>query len=86
MSEVTMTPMRQSAISILSQIPEEQLTVVIQFMLNIDAQKRREQQNRQENGKKSPDRRPGIAKGKFVCPDDIDEDNELIAQWFEGTV
>ena len=76
MSEVTMTPMRQSAISILSQIPEEQLTVVIQFMLNIDAQKRQEQQNQQENGKKSPDRKPGIAKGKFVCPDDIDEDNK----------
>ena len=30
------------------------------------------------------DRVPGIAKGKFVCPDDIDEGNELIADWFEG--
>ena len=26
----------------------------------------------------------GIAKGKFVCPDNFDEDNELIARWFEG--
>ena len=30
------------------------------------------------------DRVPGIAKGKFVCPDDMDEDSELISQWFEG--
>ena len=30
------------------------------------------------------DRVLGLAKGKFVCPDDFDEDNELIAQWFEG--
>ena len=29
-------------------------------------------------------KRIGIAKGKFVCPDSIDEDNELIADWFEG--
>ncbi len=36
--------------------------------------------------KKKPkkNRAPGIAKGKFVCPDDIDADNELIAGWFEG--
>lgn len=26
----------------------------------------------------------GIAKGKFVCPDNFDEDNELITRWFEG--
>ena len=31
-------------------------------------------------------RKPGIAKGKFICPDDIDEDNEMIAQWFEGSL
>ena len=30
-------------------------------------------------------RSPGIARGKFVCPDDIDEDNEMIAQWFQGS-
>ena len=28
--------------------------------------------------------RIGIAKGKYVIPDDIDEDNELIADLFEG--
>lgn len=27
-------------------------------------------------------RRIGVAEGKFVCPEDIDEDNELIAQMF----
>ena len=34
--------------------------------------------------KKAMTRKPGIAEGKFVCPDNIDEDNELIASWFEG--
>ena len=34
--------------------------------------------------RKGKDRVPGIAKGKFVCPDDMDEDGELISQWFEG--
>lgn len=33
--------------------------------------------------RKPKDRTPGIAKGKFVCPDDMDEENELIAKWFE---
>ena len=33
---------------------------------------------------KTVSRRPGIAKGKFICPDNIDEDNETIAQWFGG--
>ena len=33
---------------------------------------------------KGKNRVPGIAKGKFVCPDDIDEDNEEIARMFEG--
>jgi prevent-host-death family protein len=28
--------------------------------------------------------RIGIAKGKYVIPDNIDEDNELIADLFEG--
>jgi prevent-host-death family protein len=28
--------------------------------------------------------RIGIAKGKYVIPDNIDEDNELIAELFEG--
>ncbi|MBQ9528440.1 MAG: hypothetical protein IJR68_12620 [Fretibacterium sp.] len=31
-------------------------------------------------------RRPGIARGKFICPDNIDEDNERISQWFEGNL
>ena len=30
------------------------------------------------------DRVPGTAKGKFVCPDTLDEGDELIADWFEG--
>ena len=33
---------------------------------------------------KSKNRVPGVAKGKFVCPDDIDKDNDLIARLFEG--
>ena len=27
---------------------------------------------------------PGIAKGIFECPDNLDEGNDLIADWFEG--
>ena len=37
-----------------------------------------------EKPDKKNERVLGLAKGKFVCPDDFDEDNELIAQWFEG--
>ena len=33
---------------------------------------------------KRKDRVPGIAKGKFVCPQDIDAENDQIAGWFEG--
>jgi prevent-host-death family protein len=29
-------------------------------------------------------KRIGVAKGKYVIPDDIDQDNELIADLFEG--
>ena len=36
--------------------------------------------------KKTVSRTPGIAKGKFICPDNIDTDNEQIAQWFEGSL
>ncbi|HXU99378.1 MAG TPA: type II toxin-antitoxin system prevent-host-death family antitoxin [Caulobacteraceae bacterium] len=33
-----------------------------------------------------PGRRPlGLARGEFVVPDDIDQDNELIAGMFNGT-
>ena len=35
---------------------------------------------------KSENRVPGVAKGKFVCPDDIDEDNDLIVRLFEEIV
>ena len=28
-------------------------------------------------------RKPGIAQEKFVCPDDIDVDNEMISNMFE---
>ena len=35
---------------------------------------------------KAISRKPGIAKGKFICPDNIDEDNEMIAQWFGGSL
>jgi prevent-host-death family protein len=33
---------------------------------------------------KTSGQRLGIAKGKFTMPDDIDADNELIADLFEG--
>ena len=36
--------------------------------------------------KNTMSRRPGIAKGKFICPDNIDEDNEMIAQWFGSSL
>ena len=33
---------------------------------------------------RDPGQRLGVAKGKYVIPDNIDEDNELIADLFEG--
>ncbi len=32
----------------------------------------------------NPGQRIGVAKGKYVIPDDIDQDNELIRRLFEG--
>lgn len=62
-----------NAVSLNEEMSEYQGREAIVTVLDIPAEVR-----------KGKDRVPGIAKGKFVCPDDIDEDGELIAQWFEG--
>jgi prevent-host-death family protein len=36
-------------------------------------------------GEKPAPRRLGLARGKFIIPDDIDVDNDLIAEMFYGT-
>jgi hypothetical protein len=36
-------------------------------------------------GGQTPARRIGIAEGKFIVPDDIDADNDLIAELFHGS-
>ena len=77
MGELTMTPLRKNALSLLSRIPEEQLTIVIRLMQSMNCPV--------ENETSQKERRPGAAEGKFLCPEDIDADNALIADWFEGT-
>jgi prevent-host-death family protein len=32
----------------------------------------------------APGKRIGVAKGRFIAPDDIDRDNAVIARMFEG--
>ena len=67
-----MTALRKNVFEELERIPEEKLTLLLVYM--------REIQNMPCK------RRPGIAKGQFVCPESIDEDNGLIEKWFEESV
>ena len=67
-----MTALRKNVFEELKRIPEEKLTLLLVYM--------REIQNMPCK------RKPGIAKGQFVCPESIDEDNELIEKWFKESI
>ena len=65
--------------SLVDEFPEEQLAHIVtmlEAMKNLIAETKDETNGRFH-------RKPGIAQGKFVCPDDIDADNEMIANMFE---
>lgn len=78
MNEMALSALRQDAYSLVDKMSAESLRILIKVMESLEDER---------NQAKTPavtQRRIGIAEGKFVCPDDIDADNELIASWFEG--
>ena len=78
MKEISLAALRQDAYSLVDKMSAESLRILIKIMESIEDER---------NQAKTPvvtQRRIGVAEGKFVCPDDIDADNELIASWFEG--
>ena len=79
MSETTVAALRQDANALLLRLPEETLALVVKLMQRLVGQGGQEHQHTRTTKRKA-----GIAAGKFVVPDDIDADNEMIASWFEG--
>ena len=77
MDSPAIAALRKDAYEQIDQLTEDTLLLLVKFLKSINEQESVSQH-------KAVARKPGIAKGKFVCPDDIDEDNELIASWFEG--
>ena len=70
----------EKCISILDSFSEEQLehiAVMLQAIKDLIDGAKNEINNKCQ-------RRIGIAEGKFVCPNDIDADNEIIAKLFNG--
>ena len=60
---------------LIEQLPEEKVAMVLAYIRELDGEKDR------------PDTNGviiGLAKGRFVVPEDFDDDNELIADLFEG--
>ena len=79
MSEAMLAELRQDAYSLVDKMSEETLVFLIKMMHGLA-------DDNQPKSCVQTKRKPGIAKGKFVCPDDIDADNEIIANMFEGNV
>ena len=77
MDSPAIAALRKDAYKQIDQLTEDTLLLLVEFLKTINDQESEPQH-------KAVARKPGIAKGKFVCPDDIDEDNEMIASWFEG--
>ena len=78
MNEIALSALRQDAYSLVDKMSAESLRILIKVMQSL------EDERHQAKTPAVMQRRIGIAEGKFVCPDDIDADNELIAGWFEG--
>ena len=70
-----MSLIQEQAVQMISLLPDDRVAVLIEvmkgFMMPVE---------RMENHKTKS--RIGIAKGKFIVPDDIDECNEEIAEMF----
>ena len=79
MNEMALSALRQDAYSLVDKMSAESLRILIKVMESI------EDDRNQAKTQVVAQRMAGVAKGKFVCPDDIDADNELIASWFEGS-
>ena len=79
MSEAMLAELRQNAYSMVDKMSEETLVFLLKVMHGLT-------DDYQSNPSVQTKRKPGIAQGKFVCPDDIDADNEMIANMFEGNV
>ncbi len=77
MDSPAIAALRKDAYKQIDQLTEDTLLLLVKFLKSINDQE-------SESQHKAVARKPGIAEGKFVCPDDIDEDNEMIASWFEG--
>ena len=77
MDSPAIAALRKDAYKQIDQLTEDTLLLLVKLLKSINDQE-------SESQHKTVARNPGIAKGKFVCPDDIDEDNEMIASWFEG--
>ena len=77
-----MTSMQKDAVALIREFPDEQVAALLAIMRVMSREAREDKQDIGLGAKKGCVL--GIAKGKFVCPDDIDEDNEMIARWFEG--
>ena len=78
MNEMALSELRQDAYSLVDKMSAESLRILIKVMESI------EDNHNQAKTQVVAQRKAGVAEGKFVCPDDIDRDNELIASWFEG--
>ena len=79
MSDVVLAELRQDAYSLVDKMSEETLVFLLKVMHGLADETSPSKRTQTK-------RKPGIAQGKFVCPDDIDEDNEMIANMFEGNV
>ena len=78
MSETNVAALREEAKVLLRQLPDEKLALFVK-LLHILVEL-----TNPADGVPRRRREAGIAAGKFVVPDDIDADNELIADLFEG--
>ncbi len=70
-----MSALQMEAYEMMGQLSEPKLKLIIEIMKNFNSSPAK------TNGTKTS-KRIGIAKGKFVVPDDIDECNEEIAEMF----
>ena len=77
MSDLSIAALKKDAYEQIDKLSERSLALLVDFLKSVNG-------TNQPIQTKKKVRKPGIAEGKFVCPDDIDEDNDLIASWFEG--
>lgn len=75
MTSAQVATLREEASILLYQMPEKALEKAVGLLKGLAGS---------QGGAPKPKRIFGVAAGKFVCPDDIDVDNELIADLFEG--